>query len=583
MHLYEFGFTGWVGIISIVAISAGIESISATGFAIPRFCIILLLSYGVLPAYYFNQIDQHPYKLPTLLFCAYILLQIPKVIRHYNEYYEKILIQEKLSHEKEQLETLIDLIPAGISWINKDLTYIRTNKYVADSVGLNKENFKDKKYGFCLREDETQEGLEKFIQSDEQSLDQIISYKTWDNQEARHETLWQKIGKGEEIIILTVNFEKQLKLQEENIELMKKIDLITQASGVGFFFEDIEKNTLVVTKNLIAITNLPNLEDAKEADNVFNEKIDENYRENVTNKLKLFYDGKISSFSEYFKFKKSDNETIWLHLFLIAETRNAESYKPIKVIGYHQDITKQIEMEIKVSQTAKLESIGLMASGIAHEINNPLTIISMLNQKIDRRLSSTDLNILDKEDLKKYLHKIDLSIKRISKIIQSLKVYSRDSIDDSFESITLKNFIDDITLYSEPRLNQAEAKMTIESNVLDLKIKCQPVALSKAIINLINNSIDAVEKIENKWIKISITHNGNEVDSKIIMKITDAGLGIPKPIKEKILNPFFTTKEIGKGTGLGLSICESIIKNHQGMLYVDDEEPNTTFVIELPA
>ena len=78
--------------------------------------------------------------------------------------------------------------------------------------------------------------------------------------------------------------------------------------------------------------------------NVFNEKIDETFREDVYSKLKIFYAGEIDTFSEYFKFKKSEHEKIWLHLFLIAETRNPETNKPIKVIGYHQDITKQIEM-----------------------------------------------------------------------------------------------------------------------------------------------------------------------------------------------------------------------------------------------
>ncbi len=546
LHLTKFGFTGWIGAIVIAILSGGIESISATGFAIPRYCLMLLFSYGALPTYYFYQIDQHPYKVPTIMFGIYLILQVPKVLRRHREFSEKIQIQDKLIHEKKQLETLIDLIPAGISWINKDLSYIRTNKYVADSVGLKKEDFIGKKYGFCRGEIDTLRDLVKFIDSKERSLDQILSFTTLDNVEARHQTLWHKIKNDSEIILLTVNIENQFKLQEENVELIKKIDLITYASGVGFFFEDIENNKLIVTKNLMAITNLPNVENAKEADNIFNERIDECHRENIVNKINMFYSGKIESLSEYFKFKKSEDQTIWLHLFLIAEAREEQSNRPIKIIGYHQDITKQIEMELKITQTAKLESIGLMASGIAHEINNPLMIISTLNQKINRLLTSEDTKVLEKNDIKKDLAKIDISIKRITKIIQGLKVYSRDSSEDSFESITLKNFIEDITFFSESRLSQAEAKMTVESNILDFKLKCQPVALSQVIINLINNSLDAIEKYENKWIKISIFHKENERDSFIVMKITDAGLGIPSTIKEKMLNPFFTTKEIGK-------------------------------------
>lgn len=100
----------------------------------------------------------------------------------------------------------------------------------------------------------------------------------------------------------------------------------------------------------------------------------------------------------------------------------------------------------------------------------------------------------------------------------------------------------------------------------------------QVILNLLNNSYDALESLNEKWIEIKLQKNNN----KIVISVTDSGEGIPNNISHKIFEPFFTTKEIGKGPGLGLCISKGIIEGYKGNLYLDKSSFNKCFIIELP-
>ena len=102
--------------------------------------------------------------------------------------------------------------------------------------------------------------------------------------------------------------------------------------------------------------------------------------------------------------------------------------------------------------------------------------------------------------------------------------------------------------------------------------------MSQVILNLLNNAFDAIENKDEKWVEVQTLQNKNWVE----IRVSDCGHGIPKEIQDKILQPFFTTKEVGKGTGLGLSISKGIIESHGGDLTIDNEAKNTTFVARIP-
>jgi C4-dicarboxylate-specific signal transduction histidine kinase len=248
--------------------------------------------------------------------------------------------------------------------------------------------------------------------------------------------------------------------------------------------------------------------------------------------------------------------------------------------GMDIDITQ--EMEIKrqkeyerayTDHADKMATLGEMAAGIAHEINNPLAIIQSRAYQIFKMTERND----PKEKIMELADSIEQTVGRIAKIIRGLKAFSRDSAGDEMEIQNIKQIFDETLELSKQRILQNNIKLHIEGD-FEVLIDCKPTEISQVLINLINNSFDAIVAQNNPWIKIKCLANKGFVD----ISVTDSGAGIPKEIANKIMNPFFTTKEIGKGTGLGLSIASTIVANHRGKLWLDRSHTNTRFVITLP-
>lgn len=240
-------------------------------------------------------------------------------------------------------------------------------------------------------------------------------------------------------------------------------------------------------------------------------------------------------------------------------------------------INKHLEDERAYSmQSAKLASLGEMAGGIAHEINNPLAIIAATSHFIRR---SQKREKLSPEILESSLDDIDKTILRISKIIIGLKNISRESTEETLVPTRIGDVFDDVFSVCSEKLKNHNVELIIEGReLLELDLKCARVQLSQVFLNLLVNAFDAVKEAEEKWIKIALSRNENTL--KIL--ISDSGKKIPQSVSEKMFQPFFTTKDIGKGTGLGLSLSRSIIKSHGGSLDLDLSKPNTTFMIQMP-
>lgn len=252
-----------------------------------------------------------------------------------------------------------------------------------------------------------------------------------------------------------------------------------------------------------------------------------------------------------------------------------------KCIGIGQDITKQKKIEqllneqqAKMVNAAKLSSLGEMAAGVAHEINNPLTII-MGSAQILKTFSAQ--KEVDPSSLKEISENIQSTIYRIAKIINGLKNFARDGEKEPFAKANLHQLIQETLGFCEARFRNNG--VTLEYiPVEDLVIDCRHIQVSQVILNLLNNAFDAVQPNLNKWVRMKI---GQTKDSAIIT-IQDSGPGIPKNIQEKIMQPFFTTKIVGKGTGLGLSLSKGLIEAHGGTLVLDTTAKNTTFIVTLP-
>lgn len=248
-----------------------------------------------------------------------------------------------------------------------------------------------------------------------------------------------------------------------------------------------------------------------------------------------------------------------------------------------RDLTSQKQAELKVLASAKMASLGEMASGVAHEINNPLTIIRSKVQKVIRQMetetqifdenSMTDLQKLVQRDLRIILETTD----RIAKIVKGLQTFSRDSSNDPMEVADLEVILNDALSICQQKLKQNDITLTCETSD-SIQVECRGYQLSQVLLNLINNSFDAVVNLAEKWIHIEI----KKMKRGVQVIVTDSGRGIPQAVVSKMMQPFFTTKEVGKGTGLGLSISTGIVADHGGRLFYDPNGPHTRFVIELP-
>ncbi len=264
----------------------------------------------------------------------------------------------------------------------------------------------------------------------------------------------------------------------------------------------------------------------------------------------------------WFVLKRLQEQKIMILSIDIDEKRNNEK--------------KIEEQNIKLIESSKMASLGEMSSSIAHEINNPLTVIQGSSRQIQRFASQLSSDV--KLDIEKAAAKIDLMILRISKIIIGLRSFAREGSQDPFKYRKAKEIIDETLFICESRFknSQIEVRKNYHS---DTHLFCRSVQISQVLINLLNNSYDAI--VEKRELQLNQAENKdnlaslpddfidistNQSSEEFMIIIKDSGNGIPKAFQEKIMNPFFTTKSAGKGTGLGLSISKSIMTDHSGFL-----------------
>lgn len=243
----------------------------------------------------------------------------------------------------------------------------------------------------------------------------------------------------------------------------------------------------------------------------------------------------------------------------------------VKSLRALSDLEEQRKL---VVQKAKLTSLGEMAGGVAHEINNPLAIIS---GKIALLIKTIEKGQYEAEEFKNSLQKISQTTDRIAKIVRSLKTFSRTNEHDPFVATSLRDIIDQTLEICQEKFKNTPVSLKVH-DIPDVKINCRESQIVQVLLNLLGNALDAVEKLDEKWIEISVIKTSED---SIVIRVTDSGQGISENIASNIMQPFFTTKDVGKGTGLGLSISKGIIDDHNGKLYLDKNSPNTCFVIEM--
>lgn len=250
--------------------------------------------------------------------------------------------------------------------------------------------------------------------------------------------------------------------------------------------------------------------------------------------------------------------------------------EPLVFSGTHFDFTILEELEenlqnekLKLIHSAKLATLGQMAAGVAHEINNPLAIISNSNsllQKVDRPGIKEEVT-----------QNIEESVDRIVKIVKGLRKFCRDTSEFNRSETSVESIIkESLDLVSHKARN--ESVEIITKNLANHKVYCDELEIEQILVNLLNNAIDANAENEKAWIDIST----EEFDETIAIVVKDSGKGIDESVLKNLFDPFFTTKDVNEGTGLGLSISRSIAEEHRGSLNYQLRDGHTAFILELP-
>ena len=321
-------------------------------------------------------------------------------------------------------------------------------------------------------------------------------------------------------------------------------------------------------------------------------------------KLKAFEVGGVDYITKPFQFEEV-NARVNTHLSL----RRSQ----LELVDKNKKIIDTLERlkdtQSKLVQSEKMASLGVLTAGISHEINNPINfvlssgksvkkivfnIVDMLREyeKITLENVATQLNKIQYlkegkdldglvEGVTELIENITTGSERISDIVTGLHTFSR--LDEERKMIT------DI----EENMNSAIMMLSHECRdgikvIREFqhppRLYCYPGKLNQVFVNVLHNAVQAInEKSDKGIIKVKLATESIGNKNHLIIVVNDNGIGIREQDKEKIFQPFFTTKEVGKGIGLGLSISYSIIKEHNGEIYIDNHlDEGTTFKIVLP-
>ena len=238
--------------------------------------------------------------------------------------------------------------------------------------------------------------------------------------------------------------------------------------------------------------------------------------------------------------------------------------------------TERREAEVKMLAQAKLASLGEITTGIAHEINQPLTYIQIILQAAGRDIERGDLDL---SELAVEIPEATRQIHRITRIISHLRTFGRADSGEMTD-LALPSILNNTLILYREKIRLHGIYLETTSPPAFPLIHGNATQLEQVFINLIQNAIDAIEGVPKPTISVRFTHTGE----KVVVTFTDNGCGFDERIAAKVFEPFFTTKPIGKGTGLGLSIVYGIITDHNGTIECQSRPGHgCKFIITLPA
>jgi|GEM_PF-1448033 len=275
--------------------------------------------------------------------------------------------------------------------------------------------------------------------------------------------------------------------------------------------------------------------------------------------------------------KRDSGEDIWFEYYISLFTSADEEHLLLIVNDVSERMrARQVieEQRHKMENAARLSTLGMMSSGIAHEVKAPLAVISVGAQQMQHLVGEEHP---DKKMLQNVVSIILRNVERITDIITTLRNLSREGSDDPFTTAPANRIVKEAVDLCRHRFIKSGISLLLPEKS-DIALECRPSQLAQVLINLINNAHDAVEHLEDRWVSVELRESAGEV----FFSVTDSGMRPEGEVCDKLFQPFFTTKADGKGVGIGLNISRRIVESHEGIFEIDRSSQNTRFVFRIP-
>lgn len=282
-----------------------------------------------------------------------------------------------------------------------------------------------------------------------------------------------------------------------------------------------------------------------------------------------------------------------------------------------EEVTEQLTLEQELRQAQKLEAIGQLAAGIAHEINTPIqyvgdnteflqesfedvnqafsayeellqaakaqTVTAAMLDRVDKHIGKADISYL-KEEIPRAIEQSLEGVKRITGIVHAMRDFSHPGSNQKTK-VNLNHAIENTVIVSRNEWKYvAEMELDLETSLPE--VPCLPGEINQVLLNIVVNAAHAITEMmaHNRPTNGKISISTHKMTDSVAIHISDTGAGIPGAVQHRIFDPFFTTKDVGKGTGQGLAIAHSVITDKHGgsLRFETKEKEGTTFIIELP-